>query len=39
LKIDYNDMIISMEAIPDASTWMLFLSGVPALALLRRRRA
>lgn len=36
---DYNDMIISMEAIPDASTWMLFLSGVPALALLRRKRA
>ena len=36
---DYNDMIISMEAIPDASTWMLFLSGMPALALLRRKRA
>lgn len=36
---DYNDMIISMEAVPDAGTLALFLSGVPALALLRRRKA
>ena len=36
---DYNDLVVYIQAIPDASTWMLFLSGVPALALLRRRRA
>lgn len=36
---DYNDLVVYVQAIPDASTWMLFLSGVPALALLRRRRA
>ena len=36
---DYQDLVVFIQAIPDASTWMLFLSGVPALALLRRRRA
>ena len=36
---DYQDMVLTIEAVPDASTWMLFLSGVPALALLRRKRA
>jgi len=36
---DYNDFVVYVANIPDASTWMLFLSGVPALALLRRKRA
>ncbi|GBC96857.1 hypothetical protein HRbin16_02668 [bacterium HR16] len=36
---DYNDLVVYVQAIPDASTWMLFLSGVPALALLRRKKA
>jgi hypothetical protein len=36
---DYQDLVVYMQAVPDASTWMLFLSGVPALALLRRKRA
>jgi hypothetical protein len=36
---DYQDLVVFIQAIPDASTWMLFLSGVPALALLRRKRA
>jgi len=36
---DYNDLVVYIQAIPDASTWMLFLSGMPALALLRRKRA
>ncbi len=36
---DYNDLVVYVQAIPDPSTWMLFLSGVPALALLRRRKA
>jgi hypothetical protein len=36
---DYQDLVVYIQAIPDASTWMLFLSGMPALALLRRRRA
>jgi hypothetical protein len=36
---DYNDFVVYVANVPDASTWMLFLSGVPALALLRRKRA
>jgi len=36
---DYQDFCVLVQAIPDATTWMLFLSGVPALALLRRKRA
>jgi len=36
---DYQDFVVYASVIPDASTWMLFLSGVPALALLRRKRA
>ena len=36
---DYNDFVVYVANIPDASTWMLFLSGMPALALLRRKRA
>jgi hypothetical protein len=36
---DFQDMVFTIEAVPDASAWMLFLSGVPALALLRRKRA
>ena len=36
---DYQDFVVFVQAIPDASTWMLFLSGMPALALLRRKRA
>jgi hypothetical protein len=36
---DYQDLVVFIQAIPDASTWMLFLSGMPALALLRRKRA
>ncbi len=36
---DYQDLVVYVQAIPDASTWMLFLSGMPALALLRRKRA
>jgi hypothetical protein len=36
---DFQDMVLTIEAVPDASAWMLFLSGVPALALLRRKRA
>jgi hypothetical protein len=36
---DYQDMVVYVANIPDASTWVLFLSGVPALALLRRKRA
>jgi hypothetical protein len=36
---DYQDLVVYIQAVPDASTWMLFLSGVPALALLRRKRA
>jgi len=36
---DYQDFVVFASVIPDASTWMLFLSGVPALALLLRRRA
>ncbi|MDW8289694.1 MAG: hypothetical protein RMM06_03155 [Armatimonadota bacterium] len=35
---DYQDMVLTLEAIPDASTLALFLSGLPALALLRRRK-
>ncbi|GIV16806.1 MAG: hypothetical protein KatS3mg022_2241 [Armatimonadota bacterium] len=35
---DYQDFVVFASVIPDASTWMLFLSGVPALALLRRRK-
>jgi hypothetical protein len=36
---DYNDFVVYVANIPDASTLMLFLSGMPALALLRRKRA
>jgi len=36
---DYNDIVVYVAAIPDASTWMLFLSGLPALALRLRRKA
>jgi hypothetical protein len=36
---DYQDLVVFIQAVPDASTLMLFLSGVPALALLRRKRA
>ncbi|GIV16805.1 MAG: hypothetical protein KatS3mg022_2240 [Armatimonadota bacterium] len=36
---DYQDFVVFASVIPDASTWMLFLSGVPALALLRRKKA
>ncbi|MCL6475708.1 MAG: DUF4114 domain-containing protein [Firmicutes bacterium] len=37
---DYNDFVVYVaNVVPDASTWMLFLSGMPALALLRRKRA
>jgi hypothetical protein len=36
---DYQDLVVYIQSIPDASTWMLFLSGMPALALLRRKRA
>jgi len=36
---DYQDFVVFASVIPDASTWMLFLSGMPALALLRRKRA
>jgi hypothetical protein len=36
---DYQDFVVFASVVPDASTWMLFLSGVPALALLRRKRA
>jgi hypothetical protein len=36
---DYNDFVVYVANVPDASTWMLFLSGMPALALLRRKRA
>ena len=36
---DYQDFVVFVQAIPDATTWMLFLSGMPALALLRRKRA
>jgi hypothetical protein len=36
---DFNDIVVFASVVPDASTWMLFLSGVPALALLRRKRA
>jgi hypothetical protein len=35
---DYNDFVVYAAVIPDASTLMLFLSGVPALVLLRRKR-
>jgi len=35
---DYNDFVVYVANIPDASTWMLFLSGMPALTLLRRRK-
>jgi hypothetical protein len=36
---DYQDFVVYIKAIPDAPTLMLFLSGVPALVLLRRKRA
>ncbi len=36
---DYQDFVVYASVIPDASTWMLFLSGVPAVLMLRRKRA
>lgn len=36
---DYQDMVVYVSNIPDASTWMLFLSGMPAVLMLRRRRS
>lgn len=36
---DYQDFVVYASVIPDASTWMLFLSGMPAVLLLRRRRS
>lgn len=36
---DYNDLVVYVAAIPDASTWMLFLAGMPAVLALRRKRA
>ncbi len=38
LRGDYQDLVLTMEVVPDASTLALFLSGLPALALLRRRK-
>ncbi len=35
---DYNDLVVYVAAIPDASTWMLFLSGLPAALAIRLRR-
>lgn len=36
---DYQDFVVYAAVVPDASTWMLFLSGVPAVLMLRRRKA
>jgi len=36
---DYQDMVVYVANVPDASTWMLFLSGMPAVFLLRRKRS
>lgn len=36
---DYNDIVVYVAAVPDASTWMLFLSGVPAVLAIRRKKA
>lgn len=36
---DYQDMVVYVANIPDASTWMLFLSGMPAVLMLRRRKS
>lgn len=36
---DYNDMVVYVAAVPDASTWMLFLSGIPAVLAIRRKKA
>lgn len=36
---DYQDMVVYVSNIPDASTWLLFLSGMPAVLMLRRRRS
>ncbi|MEJ5252679.1 MAG: DUF4114 domain-containing protein [Chthonomonadetes bacterium] len=36
---DYQDMVVYVANIPDASTWMLFLSGMPAVLMLRRKRS
>lgn len=35
---DYQDFVVYVANIPDASAFALFLSGLPALALLRRRK-
>lgn len=36
---DYNDMVVYVSAVPGASTWMLFLAGMPAVLVLRRKKA
>lgn len=36
---DYNDFVVFVANVPDASTWMLFLSGMPAVLMLRRKRS
>lgn len=36
---DYNDLVVYVAAIPDAPTWMLFLAGMPAVLVLRRKKA
>lgn len=36
---DYQDFVVFASVIPDASTWMLFLSGLPAVLMLRRKRS
>lgn len=36
---DYNDLVVYVVAVPDASTWLLFLSGIPAIALVRRKKS
>ncbi|MGQ9488523.1 MAG: DUF4114 domain-containing protein [Armatimonadota bacterium] len=36
---DYNDMVVYVSVVPDASTWMLFLAGMPAVLVLRRKKA
>lgn len=36
---DYNDIVVYVAAVPDASTWMLFLSGIPAVLAIRRKKA
>lgn len=36
---DYQDFVVYASVIPDASTWILFLSGMPAALMLRRKRS